>query len=92
MPDIFENVLLFVIIAVVILLLILILSCWKKVPADKAMVITGLKKRVLSGKGGIMIPFFETSCVISLENISMTTDVTEAPSQQGIFVVWWAPP
>ena len=86
MPDIFENVLLFVIIVVAILLLILILSCWKKVPADKAMVITGLKKRVLSGKGGIMIPFFETSCVISLENISMTTDVTEAPSQQGIFV------
>ncbi len=33
-----------------------------------------------------MLPIFETSCVISLENISMTTDVTEAPSKQGIFV------
>lgn len=73
-------------IVVVIVILALILSCWKRVPADKALVITGLKKRVLSGKGGFMVPFLETSCIISLENISMTTDVTEAPSQQGIFV------
>ncbi|TJX14602.1 flotillin [Tissierella creatinini] len=59
---------------------------WRRVPADKAMVITGLKKRVLTGKGGILIPILETSCTISLENISMTTDVSEAPSKQGIFV------
>jgi flotillin len=67
-------------------LIILVLLCWRKVPADKAMVITGLKKRMISGKGGFLVPFLETSCIISLENISMTTDVTEAPSQQGIFV------
>lgn len=66
--------------------LIILLLFWRKVPADKAMVITGLKKRVLSGKGGFMVPFLETSCTISLENISMTTDVNEAPSKQGIFV------
>ena len=72
-------------IPIVVILLIIIL-CWRKVPADKAMVITGIRKRVLSGKGGVMLPILETSCVISLENISMTTDVTEAPSQQGIFV------
>lgn len=71
---------------VVLGLLILLLLCWRKVPADKAMVITGLKKRMISGKGGFLVPFLETSCIISLENISMTTDVTEAPSQQGIFV------
>ena len=65
---------------------ILLLSFWRKVPADKAMVITGLRKRVLSGKGGLMIPMLETSCTISLENISMTTDVNEAPARQGIFV------
>lgn len=70
----------------IVILIIIILTCWKKVPADKAMVITGIKKRVLSGKGGIMIPFLETGCSISLENISMTTDVNEAPSKQGIFV------
>ncbi len=67
-------------------ILLILLLFWRKVPADKAMVITGLKKRVLSGKGGLMVPFLETSCTISLENISMTTDVNEAPSKQGIFV------
>lgn len=72
--------------AIIILAIVVILSFWRKVPADKAMVITGLRKRVLSGRGGLMVPFFETSCTISLENISMTTDVNEAPSKQGIFV------
>ena len=84
MPDLIGKILTIIIPIVIILALILV--CWRRVPADKAMVITGLKKRVLSGKGGLMIPVLETSCIISLENISMTTDVTEAPSQQGIFV------
>jgi flotillin len=70
----------------ILVIILFIFICWRKVPADKAMVITGFRKRVLSGKGGFMIPFFETSCKISLENISMTTDVLEAPSKQGIFV------
>lgn len=73
-------------VAAVVAVVLAIFLFWRKVPADKAMVITGLKKRVLSGKGGFMIPFLETSCVISLENMSMTTDVNEAPSKQGIFV------
>lgn len=72
--------------AIVIFVIVIIFLFWRKVPADKAMVITGLKKRVLSGKGGLMVPFLETSCTISLENISMTTDISEAPSKQGIFV------
>ena len=74
----------YIIIALVVI--ILFLSFWKRVPADKAMVITGLRKRVLLGKGGLMIPLLETSSTISLENISMTTDVSEAPAKQGIFV------
>lgn len=72
--------------SVLVLILVLLLAFWRRVPADKAMVITDLKKRVLTGKGGILIPILETSCTISLENISMTTDVSEAPSKQGIFV------
>ena len=71
---------------VVVVILFLTLLCWKRVPADKAMVITGLKKRVLVGRGGVQVPFLETSCTISLESVSMTTDITEAPSKQGIFV------
>jgi flotillin len=73
-------------VAAFVVFLLLIFLFWRKVPADKAMVITGLKKRVLTGRGGFMIPFLETSCIISLENMSMTTDVNEAPSKQGIFV------
>lgn len=74
------------IIATIVVVIFLILLCWKRVPADKALVITGLRKRVLTGRGGIQVPFLETSCVISLEAVSMTTDITEAPSKQGIFV------
>ena len=84
---IFESTGLWITIGIVVLvLLILVLLCWKRVPADKAMVITGLKKRVLVGRGGVQVPFLETSCSISLESVSMTTDITEAPSKQGIFV------
>ena len=84
---IFESAGLWITIGIVVLvLLILVLLCWKRVPADKAMVITGLKKRVLVGRGGVQVPFLETSCSISLESVSMTTDITEAPSKQGIFV------
>ena len=70
----------------IVALMLLVVLCWRRVPADKAMVVTGLKKRMISGRGGLIFPILETTCIISLENISMTTDVTEAPSQQGIFV------
>ena len=33
----------------VLAVLLLLLICWRRVPADKAMVITGLRKRVLVG-------------------------------------------
>ena len=83
----FENMGIWLIVAgIIIVILLLILCCWRRVPADKAMVITGLRKRVLAGKGGIQIPLLETACTISLESVSMTTDITEAPSKQGIFV------
>ena len=71
---------------IAVALVVALLMCWRRVPADKAMVITGLRKRVLVGKGGFVIPVIETSCLISLEAVSMTTDITEAPSKQGIFV------
>lgn len=41
----------------ILVIILFIFICWRKVPADKAMVITGFRKRVLSGKGGFMIPF-----------------------------------
>ena len=56
---------------VVILLLIFLTSLWKRVPQDKAMLITGLRKRVIMGGGGVVIPIFERADKISLENIKV---------------------
>ena len=36
---------------VIVLVLIAVFSMWKKVPQDKAGVITGLKRRVITGGG-----------------------------------------
>ena len=57
-----------IIIAVIVLMIILVSTMWKRVPQDKALVITGLKKRVISGGGGFVIPLLERSDKISLEN------------------------
>lgn len=70
----------------VVAVVLLVIVFWRRVPADKAMVITGLRKRVLVGRGGFMIPVLETACTISLEAVSMTTDIVDAPAKQGIFV------
>ena len=41
------------------LVIIILLMLWKKAPQDKAIVVTGLKRRVISGSGGIVIPYLE---------------------------------
>lgn len=71
---------------VVIAFIFVMAILWKRVKADKAIVITGFKKRVLSGKGGFIIPIFETWCEISLENLPLNTDVKDSPSQGGLLV------
>ena len=73
-----------VIIAVLLLLIIGILSLWKKVPQDKAMVVTGLKKRVISGGGGLVIPIFERTDSISLENMKIEVRTAGALTEQGV--------
>ena len=60
-----------IIIVVLILLILGFVSMWKKVPQDKALVVTGLKKRVISGGGGMVIPLLERTDAISLENMKM---------------------
>lgn len=74
------------IIVAVVLVILLIMTAWVKTPADKAKVITGFKKRVLIGKGGFKVPFFEHVCEISLEDIPLSTDVAESPSMGGLLV------
>lgn len=73
-----------IIVGVIILCIISFLTMWKKVPQDKAMVITGLRKRVISGGGGFVIPLLERVDVISLENIKVELGVQDALSMLGV--------
>ena len=56
-----------IIAAVVILILICILSTWRKVPADKAAIVTGLgKAKVITGGGVIVIPVLQRIDYVTL--------------------------
>ncbi|MDF2878244.1 MAG: flotillin [Clostridia bacterium] len=68
----------------VILLIVLTALTWKKAPQDKAIVVTGLKKRVITGAGGIVIPFFEQAHRISLENIKVEVRTTDSLDSNGV--------
>ena len=73
-----------IIIAVIVLMIILVSTMWKRVPQDKALVITGLKKRVISGGGGFVIPLLERSDKISLENMKIEVRTDGARTEQGV--------
>ncbi len=72
------------IIAAVILVILLITTTWKRVPQDKALVITGLRKRVISGGGGFVVPLLERSDKISLENMKIEVIIEGARTEQGV--------
>ncbi|SFR68956.1 flotillin family protein [Anaeromicropila populeti] len=76
----------YVLIAVVgiILILVIIFSMWKKVPQDKAAVVTGLRKRIITGGGGLVIPVLERADYISLGNIQIDVSTDESMSSQGV--------
>jgi len=71
----------------VVVVLIIIMSMWKKIPQDKAAVVTGLKKRVITGGGTLVIPVLERFDVISLENIALDISTTSAMTNQGVPIV-----
>lgn len=73
-----------IIVGVIILSVLSILIMWKRVPQDKAMVITGLNKRVISGGGGFLIPLLERSDKISLENMKIEIRTEGALTEQGV--------
>lgn len=75
-----------IIVAAIFLVVLGFLTMWKKVPQDKAMVITGMKKRVISGGGGFVVPLLERADFISLENIKVEVGVQEALSMLGVGV------
>ncbi|WP_308752037.1 SPFH domain-containing protein [uncultured Anaerotruncus sp.] len=62
--------------AAVILILICILSTWKKVPADKAAIVTGLgRAKVITGGGVIVIPVMQRIDYVTLENMSFDVNM-----------------
>ena len=77
----------FIIVGVIIILILGILSMWKKVPQDKALVVTGLKKRVISGGGGFVIPLLERTDIISLENMKIVVRTDGALTEQGVEIM-----
>lgn len=68
----------------VLILLSMIFRMWKKVPQDKAMVVTGLRKKVITGGGGFVLPVLERTDTISLGNIQLNISTSQTMSSQGV--------
>ena len=82
-----EFIIIGLILGAIFLILISILVLWRKVPQDKALVVTGLKKRIISGGGGIVIPMLERTDLISLENMKIYVGTQGALTEQGVGIV-----
>ncbi|MDR1000273.1 MAG: flotillin family protein [Clostridiales bacterium] len=87
MFDEMTGIIIIIILVVLFLLLIGIFSLWKKVPQDKALVVTGLKKRVISGGGGMVVPILERTDRISLENMKIEVRTSGALTEQGVDII-----
>ncbi|MGL4345606.1 MAG: flotillin family protein [Cellulosilyticaceae bacterium] len=73
-----------IIVGGIVVILLFIALLWKKAPQDKAIVVTGLKKRVISGAGGIVIPIFEQIDRISLENMKVEIKTFGSLDRNGV--------
>ncbi len=69
----------YLIIAVVVLLVLFFVSGYLKAPPDTAYIISGLRKRrILIGKAGFRVPFFERVDKLSLKVIQVDVKTSEA--------------
>lgn len=76
------------IVAVIIILIFSLINMYKKVPQDKALVVTGFRgRRVITGGGGIVIPMLERMDVMSLENMQIDIRIDGALTSQGVGIV-----
>lgn len=82
MPEILQT--LIPVVSVIAIVIILILIMWKKAPQDKAIIVTGLKRRVIQGRGGLVIPFLEQTDRISLENIKVEVKTMDSLDRNGV--------
>lgn len=63
--------------ASLLLICICVLSTWKKVPADKAAIVTGLgHAKVVTGGGTVVLPILQRIDYITLENISFDVNMS----------------
>ena len=71
MEFVFEHATMIAVIAVVVIILAILASGYVKAPPDTAFIISGFKKgqRILIGKAGIKLPFFERLDKLSLNRI-----------------------
>ena len=62
-----------IIAVIIVILLILMIAGYVKAPTDKAFIISGIKRkpRILIGKAGIKLPFFERKDELTLKQISI---------------------
>ena len=74
----FLNILPFLIIAVLVVLVIA--AGYVKAPPDTAFIISGMRRhpRILIGRAGIKIPFFEKKDVLKLQLISIDVKTSSA--------------
>jgi flotillin len=73
-----------ILVGAVVLVVMIFTTMWKRVPQDKALVVTGLRKKVISGGGGIVIPLLERADRISLENMKIDIITEGARTEQGV--------
>ena len=63
----------------------LVMSMWKKIPNDKAGIISGFRKqRVITGGGTLLIPGLERMDIISLENIPLVVKTQNSMTIKGV--------
>lgn len=76
------------IVVVVFILIFSLFSMYRKVPQDKALVVTGFRgRRVITGGGGIVIPLLERTDIISLENMQIDIRIDGALTSQGVGIL-----
>jgi flotillin len=76
------------IVVVVFILIFSLFSMYRKIPQDKALVITGFRgRRVITGGGGIVIPMLERTDIISLENMQIDIRIDGALTSQGVGIM-----
>lgn len=76
------------IVVVIFILIYSLINMYKKVPQDKALVVTGFRgRRVITGGGGIVVPMLERMDIISLENMQIDIRIDGALTSQGVGIV-----